>query len=326
MTLSKKITEERKKKGWSQEDLADKLGISRQAVSKWESSSSVPDLQKVVQMAELFGVSTDYLLKDNECPNEKLEQKEEELYRLTLEEANSFLEMKQNASLWIANATSICILSPVLLILLSSLTQGPNRKISDGVAAGLGCTVLFSMVAVAVFIFITKGLKMNEFNHLTELSFKAESEVIALAKEKLDKYKDKYLRYTAIGVVICITSIIPIIIAGAFDASDSICLLCVAFLFALISIGVNIIIRVGIIKGSYDTLLQQGEFTATEKHARKKLSAFSSIYWCLATAIYLAWSFWTARWNFTWLVWPVAGVLYATLAGIARIVMKVDEI
>ncbi len=323
MTLSKKITEERKKKGWSQEDLADKLGISRQAVSKWESSSSVPDLQKVVLMADLFEVSTDYLLKDNEYTDEKLEQKEEELYRLTLEEANSFLEMKQNASLWIANATSICILSPVLLILLSSLTQSPNRKISDGVAAGLGCTVLFSMVAVAVFIFITKGLKMNEFNHLTELSFKAESEVVALAKEKLDKYEDKYLRYTAIGVVICIISIIPIIIAGAFDASDSI--LCVAFLLALISIGVNIIIRVGIIKGSYDTLLQQGEFSVTEKHARKKLSAFSSIYWCLATAIYLAWSFWTARWNFTWLVWPVAGVLYASLAGIARIVMKVDE-
>lgn len=323
MTLSKKITEERKKKGWSQEDLADKLGISRQAVSKWESSSSVPDLQKVVLMADLFEVSTDYLLKDNEYTDEKLEQKEEELYRLTLEEANSFLEMKQNASLWIANATSICILSPVLLILLSSLTQSPNRKISDGVAAGLGCTVLFSMVAVAVFIFITKGLKMNEFNHLTELSFKAESEVVALAKEKLDKYEDKYLRYTAIGVVICIISIIPIIIAGAFDASDSI--LCVALLLALISIGVNIIIRVGIIKGSYDTLLQQGEFSVTEKHARKKLSAFSSIYWCLATAIYLAWSFWTARWNFTWLVWPVAGVLYASLAGIARIVMKVDE-
>ena len=56
MILADKITEERKKNGWSQEELAEKLGVSRQSVSKWESAGSVPDLQKVIQLAELFGV------------------------------------------------------------------------------------------------------------------------------------------------------------------------------------------------------------------------------------------------------------------------------
>ncbi|MDY4586139.1 MAG: helix-turn-helix transcriptional regulator, partial [Oscillospiraceae bacterium] len=64
MTLSDKIIEERKKKGWSQEELAYKLEVSRQAVSKWESAGSVPDLQRIIQLADLFGVSTDYLLRD----------------------------------------------------------------------------------------------------------------------------------------------------------------------------------------------------------------------------------------------------------------------
>lgn len=70
MILADKITEERKKNGWSQEELAEKLGVSRQAVSKWESAGAVPDLQRIIGMAELFGVSTDYLLKDemNEEP------------------------------------------------------------------------------------------------------------------------------------------------------------------------------------------------------------------------------------------------------------------
>ena len=54
MILADKITEERKKNGWSQEELAEKLGVSRQAVSKWESAGSVPDLQRVIQLAELF--------------------------------------------------------------------------------------------------------------------------------------------------------------------------------------------------------------------------------------------------------------------------------
>ena len=51
MILSEKITEERKKNGWSQEELAEKLSVSRQAVSKWESAQSTPDLQKIIRMA-----------------------------------------------------------------------------------------------------------------------------------------------------------------------------------------------------------------------------------------------------------------------------------
>ena len=66
MILADKITEERKRNGWSQEELAEKLGVSRQAVSKWESAGSVPDLQRVIQLAELFGVETNYLLTEDE--------------------------------------------------------------------------------------------------------------------------------------------------------------------------------------------------------------------------------------------------------------------
>ena len=78
MNLADKIIEERKKNGWSQEELASKLGVSRQAVSKWESSGSIPDLQRILQMSELFGVTTDYLLKDEieeERQNEYVETK-----------------------------------------------------------------------------------------------------------------------------------------------------------------------------------------------------------------------------------------------------------
>ena len=64
MILADKIVSLRKKAGWSQEDLAEKLGVTRQSVSKWEGAQSVPDMDKVVMMSRLFGVSTDFLLKD----------------------------------------------------------------------------------------------------------------------------------------------------------------------------------------------------------------------------------------------------------------------
>ena len=64
MILADKIINERKKNGWSQEELAQMLNVSRQSVSKWESAQAVPDLNRIIQMANIFNVSTDYLLKD----------------------------------------------------------------------------------------------------------------------------------------------------------------------------------------------------------------------------------------------------------------------
>ena len=63
MNIADRIQYLRKQKGYSQEELADKVGVSRQAVSKWESEQSTPDLEKVIAMSELFEVTTDYILK-----------------------------------------------------------------------------------------------------------------------------------------------------------------------------------------------------------------------------------------------------------------------
>ena len=64
MDLADKIAKLRKQNGWSPEELAARPDISRQAVSKWESKASVPDLDKIIKMSSIFGVTTDYLLKD----------------------------------------------------------------------------------------------------------------------------------------------------------------------------------------------------------------------------------------------------------------------
>ncbi len=65
MILAEKIAYLRKRKDWSQEELADQLEISRQSVSKWESAASIPELDKIIRMSVIFGVSTDFLLKDD---------------------------------------------------------------------------------------------------------------------------------------------------------------------------------------------------------------------------------------------------------------------
>ena len=73
MTLADKIIKLRKQHGWSQEDLADKMDVSRQAVSKWECAQTIPDIEKILQLSQLFNVSTDYLLKDTMPYDEQIQ-------------------------------------------------------------------------------------------------------------------------------------------------------------------------------------------------------------------------------------------------------------
>ena len=75
MNLQDKIIKLRKSHALSQEELAERLGVSRQAVSKWESGQSLPDIDKIILISDFFGVTTDYLLKNGE--NEFIESQAE---------------------------------------------------------------------------------------------------------------------------------------------------------------------------------------------------------------------------------------------------------
>lgn len=324
MKLADKITDERKKKGWSQEELAEKLGLSRQAVSKWESAGSIPDIQRIIQLSELFGVSTDYLLKedDNDNVNEKNEnniyEKERTLRHVSRNEAENFLNMKSQTAPIIANATFMCIICPTVLILLASLSDGNIFGITENAAAGLGLVFLFVMIAVAVALFIMCGVRSSRMEHLEKDSFELEPGIAYAVKEKRDAYEGTFTRGTVTGVVLCILACVPLLVVALMEAPDWVCGCFTSLLLLLIATGVNILIRVGMIKGSFDTLLQEGEYTKDEKRMKRKTGALSTAYWCLVTAIYLGWSLWTMLWDFTWIVWPVAGILFVALSAIIR--------
>lgn len=314
MILADKIIEERKKNGWSQEELANKLGVSRQAVSKWESSGSIPDLQRILQMSELFGVTTDYLLKD-EIEEEPLNKYvETKTIKVSMEEANQYLDMKSRGSRIVGNATSLCILSPVPLIVFGTMTE--NHTL-----VGFSLVFLLVLVAIAVYLFVNYGIRDASMQHLEKESFETEYGVSGMVRERRKQYEHAFTRNIAIGVVLCILSVIPAIMAGVMEADDSTSGISVGLLLIIVSIGVNILIRAGMIKSSYDTLLQEGEYTKEEKHLKKKTDDFSGAYWCFVVATYLGWSFWTNNWKMIWIIWPVAGVLYVAVLGIVKMII-----
>lgn len=137
MNLSDRIQYLRKARGISQEGLADQLGVSRQAVSKWESEQSMPDLDKIISMSDYFEVTTDYLLKGIE----PVVQKEEEqsikhrriasniCYQLSL----GFIGLGIILSIILADFLKISVLlTPVLIVQgVGLLVWGTGRNLSE---------------------------------------------------------------------------------------------------------------------------------------------------------------------------------------------------
>ena len=128
MILADKIVTLRKKAGWSQEELAQQLNVTRQSVSKWEGAQSIPDMEKILQMSRIFGVTIDFLLKDEmETAEAAPETETTAARRVTMEEAFRYLELRRQAAPKMALATLLCVLSPAALLMLSAVSQQTTR-------------------------------------------------------------------------------------------------------------------------------------------------------------------------------------------------------
>ena len=332
MIIAEKIAGLRKRNGWSQEELAEKLGVSRQSISKWESAQSVPDMNRILKMSEIFSVSTDYLLKDNmvSLPGEDEVSAElprtgaeESARQVSMEEAVSFLAHRDAVSGRVALAVMMCILSPVLLIVLTSLQESSILSLSETAAAGIGLTVLFVLVGAAVAIFIAVSLEGERFKYLEREEIDTEYGVDGMVKERQEQYRPTRSVQLVTGIVLCVISSIPVFIALlVFGENDAAVSVAVAALLVLVAIGVLLIVRTSMVWGGYQILLQEGDYTVECKRENRKNEHIASIYWGSAVAVFLAVSFLTNAWDRTWIVWPIAGVSYGVVTAVARVLRK----
>lgn len=155
MTLGDKIFQLRKQQGWSQEELAERCQVSRQSVSKWEINQSVPDLDKLVTLSRIFGVTTDYLLKEEqeETVCQDTGEPVETIWRVSGREAEDYLVQKGETAVRTAAGTALCVLSPSWLIGLGCLAEYGLLPVTEDQAGGVGLVLLLLMVAAGVYLF-----------------------------------------------------------------------------------------------------------------------------------------------------------------------------
>jgi len=327
MILADKIIENRKKNGWSQEELADRLGVSRQSVSKWEGAQAVPDMKKIIQMSEVFGVSTDYLLRDDietaAAPDVPPVDNglEETVRQVSLEEASAFLEFNEKAAVSISTGVMLCILSPVLLILLGGLAEAEKISLSEDIAGMMGIVILLLIVAGAVAMFLMTSLRGKQYEFLENMDIDTAYGVSGMAKERRAEYAEKHSRLLIVGIMLCVVAAVPMLILAMTkytNNTDVLPIVGVDAMLITIAIGVKMIVLTCIRHDGYDKLLEEGDYTRLNKRAGK----YDGVYWAIALAVYLGWSFITNRWEFTWIVWPIAGVLYVAYHEIMRAIFR----
>lgn len=326
MILADKIILLRKKAGWSQEELAEQLGVSRQSVSKWEGAQSIPDMDKILQMSRLFGVSTDYLLKDEIEQIPQAEPAAEPgVRRVTMEMASDYLERRRVAAPRMAIATFMCVISPVMLILLAGISELPGSRLTENAAAGIGLGTLLVLIAIAVAIFISCGSQVRDYEFLDNQPFETEYGVAGMVKERKSNFAATYSKLNIIGTVVCILSVMPLIIIACLEMPDIACIASVCFLLLAVGLACIAFVYAGVRMGAMQRLLEEGDFERRHKEKSGITGACSLIYWLIVTAVYLVtiltpWG--QLKMPNSWIIWPVAGVLYGAFMAVIGIIER----
>ena len=320
MIFADKLIELRKRSGMSQEELAEKLGVSRQSVSKWEGAQSTPDLNRILEISKIFDVTTDYLLKDEIEASKEISEKsisdetEPPLRRVSMEEANSFLKSNGKRALLTALGVALCILCVSPMILLEGF-------FGSGIEA-VGIVIMFLMIAGAVGLFIFSGSLMSPYKYLEKEAIDTEYGVSGMAKEKKEKHRPSYIRDIVIGVILFILCVIPIIVIETVTDSASAEVIGIASMFVMVAAGVYLIVRTSIINGGYLKLLEEDDYSREKKQNSSNGSIAMAIYWPIITAVFLGYSFLTNDWGRSWIIWPVAGLLAVPVVMLEKMLKK----
>ncbi len=326
MILAEKIVRLRKQFGWSQEDLAEKMNVSRQSVSKWESTNSIPDLNRIIILAETFDVSTDFLLKDeNEAFNSADESKEPYTVQISLEQAVKYIENKMEVSALITKGVMLCVCSVIPLFFFLAMAETNRLNLTGDIAAVIGVVSILVMVSIGVSFFI----KINQYesdiavidNEVFELAYGVHS----VFKEKFKKFRVTYNRRLSVGIFMFIISFVPLMVVSIFSGSSDIILMMLIVLILMIAVGIYVVAPVSAKYEAYNNILKDSCIETTKNKRTKRAEKLAAFYWPLLTAIFLGWSLWTMDWGVTWIVWPVGAVLFAAMVGLMELLDKEEH-
>lgn len=299
MSLSENLQNLRKIKNMSQEELAEKLNVSRQAVSKWESGNGYPETEKIISICEIFDCSMDELVKgkiSNDIKSEK----------------NNYDLIMTKAAKGISLGVAIILLG--VSIMMTILGFASNEQEEEQLAL-IGVIAILIGVVFAVPLFIIHGSKIENFKKKNPKVANVYSE------EEIEEGNSKCTKYLAIGISIILLGVVIMMLLLGLKIFREESTLPVAALMYFVTIGVLIIIYSGIMKEKFDIEKYNKENSEEYKKIENKVGRICGVIMLITTIIFLVLGFTLNMWHINWVVYPVGGIL----CGITSIILNKED-
>ena len=299
MILADKIIALRKKEGMTQEDLANQIGVSRQSVSKWESSMAMPDLDKIIKLSNIFEVSTDFLLNDDLGMDQIIvdEKASETSKTIDVDFLNKYFEGYEKIAKYVALSSGLIIASPIVYMGL------------DGINESLAIIAFLAVAALAVGLFINAGFTANKYEFIEKEPYNFSYGVEGIIEKNISEYEPVFKRNIILAVALFILSPAIYVLMDKEPIPNDI----PVFIFLiLIAIASSLVGYTGVIYSSYKDVLKYRDPQLQRKE--RNLSKASGILWMSAIGVYLIYSFVTGNWHNSWVVFVIATIIQIALA------------
>lgn len=295
----------RKDKRLSQEALAEQLGVSRQAVSKWERGEGYPEMDTIIMISNLFGVTLDYLMKDNDDEEISISAPIEEAgIVLSTAELDNFILYKKRNAFIIATAVMAIIMSVSLVVFFeeNSLAKG----------------AMLIIVALAIGSMILVGILSEKYEYLEKKPIILKGNDLEKMKRKQKKHMTTFAIMIATGVFLIILGIAAVVaFEGEFQYisltnPQSFTILgtgpVVGYFLWTVAIAVFMFIYAGITRQTYQQICNSKEYIK-EVEEEEEENKYYAITMPVAAAIYLILGLLFDLWDQSWVIFPVVAIL-----------------
>ncbi len=303
--FGKTLNSLRKAKGWTQTELADKLGVTNQAISKWENGDSFPDTAILIPLSDLFGVTTDFLLKgkynssdDNDAANSTNTQEAEAKEKIKCEEPEELTSTKPNDwkkkfALLLCTGLGIIFLGVIEIILAALLNE-------SFILYGTSLMMLFFAGGIPVIVYA--GIKDSMY-------------FLNVNDERWQPGIRAFAIKIAIGVALCIIAAATFVLCGLAEKHPEketlILATTLSAAFILIFAATAFFITGGLSLSNLTKSCVPDYANRCKKE--EGLGRFSGVVMLVATAVYLLFGFLKGIWHPTWVVFVVGGIICAIL-------------
>ena len=232
---------------------------------------------------------------------------------MTDSEVERYLQVSRENGRQVALGVAIILMGVAILIFLNALAS--RGFLAEKIAQATGVGGLLLMIALAVYIFIMAGMKGEKYEKLETMLVKIDPYLHDRIAQMKEDYRPAFARSIAGGVALILLSVVGLVTVAILEfGGEFAVMLMVVGLLVAIALAVGLFISAGTKMEAYDKLLNEGDYTRKQKAGNSFAEKISGPYWMLVVTIYLTWSFIKAAWGISWIVFPIAGVLFGLIS------------